>query len=66
MCPEKSNIRFSISWVYRKTQELGYSELSDIKLTKFYWIQTKVKYISSFHSTVFAMHDSKVQMLVCD
>lgn len=66
MCPGKSNIRFSISQVYRKTQELGYSELSDIKLTKFYWIRTKVKYISSFHSTVFAMYESKVQMLVCD
>jgi len=51
---------------HRKTQELGYSELSDIKLRKFYWIQTKAKHISSFHSTAFAMHDSKVQMLVCD
>jgi len=51
---------------HRKTQELGYSELSDIKLMKFYWIQTKAKYISFFHSTAFAMHDNKVQMLVCD
>lgn len=51
---------------HRKTQELGYSELSDIKLTKLFWIQTKAKYISSFHSTAIAMHDSKVQILVCD
>jgi len=50
---------------HRKTQEMSYSELSDIKLTKFYWIQTKAKHIPSFHSTAFAMHDSKVQILVC-